>query len=98
MYPHNSFLQMAAELGIIGLTAFILLLASLFRSMFRELKKKRDSLILSVSCGILGFLVLSFFDTHLYALQLVSLFWFMMGFAVSLTRLEMNPQEESLQS
>ncbi|KPK99164.1 MAG: hypothetical protein AMJ95_00970 [Omnitrophica WOR_2 bacterium SM23_72] len=98
MYPHNSFLHMAAELGMIGLTAFILLLVSLFQLVFRELKKKHDALILSVSCGILGFLVLSFFDTHLYALQSVSLFWFMIGFTVSLTRLEMNPQEEFHQS
>jgi putative inorganic carbon (HCO3(-)) transporter len=88
IYPHNSFLQMAAETGIVGLVSFIWILVALFRLGFRILNKRKDPLLLGILAGILAFLVQSFFDTNLYALQLVVLFWFMVGFAVSITKIE----------
>jgi O-antigen ligase len=90
IYPHNSFLQMAAETGVIGLVSFVWILIVLFRSGFQTLSRKKDPLLLGILAGILAFLVQSFFDTNLYALQLVVLFWFMMGLAVAVMRLELD--------
>ena len=47
-------------------------------------KKYGNILLLGVMAGVLAFLVQSFFDTNLYSLQLVVLFWFMLGLGVSM--------------
>lgn len=102
MYAHNSYLQMAAETGIVGLTAFLWFVWAIFSRGVRLLRRlrrlamtestgrlamtdgKEYLLILGLMAGILGFLVNAFFDTTLYALRLVSLFWVMMGILVAL--------------
>lgn len=89
-YPHNSFLQMAAEAGVTGLTSFILILIVFFKWGFQILKKRRNQLLLGILSGILAFLVQSFFDTNLFSLQLVVLFWFMMGLAAAVMKLELG--------
>lgn len=89
IYPHNSYLQMAAEIGLLGLVAFFWVLFSFFRMGFQYLRKKKDYLVLGLLAGILGFLVHAFFDTHLYSLQLVVLFWFMLGFATALIKVRL---------
>ncbi|MGA2775482.1 MAG: O-antigen ligase family protein [Candidatus Omnitrophota bacterium] len=87
-YPHNSYLHMAAETGLLGLFAFFWFLFSFFRAGFRYFKKTKDYLILGLLSGILAFLVHAFFDTHLYSLQLVVLFWFMLGLTVAVIKLD----------
>ena len=79
---------MAAETGILGLFSFLWILVELFKLAIRTLKKKKDPLVLGLSAGILAFLVQSFFDTNLYALQMVVLFWFMLGFTVAVAKLD----------
>jgi len=89
-YPHNSFLQMAAETGIIGLISFIWMLTVMFRMGFRTLSREKNLLLLGILAGTLAFLIQSFFDTHLYSLQFVVLFWFMIGLTMAVIRLENN--------
>jgi len=88
IYPHNSYLHMAAEIGILGLLAFLWVLWRFFKQGFRMLTRLEDSnealLLLGIMAGLLAFLVQSFFDTNLFALRLVMLFWVMMGIGVSL--------------
>jgi len=91
---HNGFLQIAADTGIIGLTAFLLLIGSAFRSVFRYFKECSDPwykyLSLGLAGGLLAFLTHSFFDTNLQSLPLVTLFWFSLGIMMSLRG--MNPR------
>lgn len=84
-YAHNSFLQMAAETGILGLLSFLWVLFEYFRAGFNDLRQTSNSLILGLMTGILAFLVQSFVDTNLYALQLVVLFWFILGLTFAVT-------------
>jgi len=93
IYAHNSFLQMAAETGLIGLFAFFLVIFAFFISALSHLNKTRNPLVLGLAAGILGFLVQSFFDTNLYALQLVVLFWFSLGLTIAIIRLDQNEKE-----
>jgi putative inorganic carbon (hco3(-)) transporter len=86
-YPHNSFLQMAAETGLIGVVAFIALVAGVFQIGLQAFRARKDQLLLGLVAGGLGFLVQSFFDTNLFSLQLVVLFWFMLGLTVAVARL-----------
>ena len=88
MYPHNCYLQRAAETGLLGLFTFLWVLFIFFKTGLRHLKKRRDALVLGLLSGILAFLVQAFFDTHLYSLQLVVLFWFMLGLTIAVIKLE----------
>lgn len=83
IYPHNSYLQMAAETGLLGLFSFLAVLFAFFRIGLRYLSQKRDYLVLGVLSGVLAFLIHAFFDTHLYSLQLVVLFWYMLGLSIA---------------
>lgn len=89
-YSHNSFLQMAAETGVLGLVSFLSVLAAFFRMGWVSFTRKRDLLVLGLLSGILAFLVHGFFDSHLYALQLAVLFWFMMGLTVVVVRMQQD--------
>ena len=93
MYPHNSYLHMAAEVGILGLAAFLWLLWVIFARGWRLLRHFQclamtdDNdyiLILGLMAGLIGFLVHAFFDTTLYAIRLASIFWIMCGVLVAI--------------
>jgi O-antigen ligase len=86
IYPHNSFLQMLAETGIIGLAAFLLLLTYFFWTTVKRFMEENSFLVLGLACGVLGLLVQSFFDTHLYSLPFATIFWLMMGLTNSFTK------------
>lgn len=88
IYPHNSYLQMTAETGLLGLFAFLWVLFGFFKMGLRHLNEKKNSIALGLLAGISAFLVHAFFDTHLYALQLVVLFWFMLGLTVAVINID----------
>jgi len=89
-YPHNCYLHIAAETGILGLLAFLLVLWKFFKQGFKVvLSRINDNealLLLGVMAGVLATLVQSFFDTNLFALKLVTLFWVMLGIGTALIK------------
>jgi O-antigen ligase len=89
-YPHNSFLQKTAETGLLGLFAFLLVLFSFFMVSVRHilLYANNNTLVLGLLSGISAFLLHGFFESNLYALQLVVLFWFMLGLTMAVINLE----------
>jgi O-antigen ligase len=87
-YAHNCYLQIWAECGIFALLAFILFSAAVLGRAIRYYKKGHDFRLLSLICGIFGFLVHSLFDNQLYSLQLAIYFWLLLGLLVSMTRIE----------
>jgi len=80
-YPHNSYLHIAAEVGILGLLAFLWVLWSFFREGIKALLAscKERYLIIGIMAGVSATLVQSIFDTNLFALRLIVLFWIMLG-------------------
>jgi len=95
IYPHNCYLQMTAEIGLFGLLSFLWVLFVFFKMGFRYLAQKNDFLVLGLLSGILAFLVHAFFDTHLYSLQLVVLFWYMLGLTMAVVKLGNNSYQNS---
>lgn len=87
-YAHNCYIQLAVETGIAGLSAFLWIIAELFRKSIICLDRYwADNYNLTILAagllsGIFAFLVHSFFDTHLYSLQLSVYLWFMIGLHV----------------
>jgi len=82
-YAHNCFLQMAADIGILGLGAFlffvIVTLYSNIRKTFQNPHAFKNAYTFGLSLGVIAFLIHSFFDTNLYSLNLAALFWLSMG-------------------
>lgn len=78
-YAHNCFLQLWAEAGIIALAAFILFIIKTLNKGLVLYKKTKDSVFVILVCAITAYLCHSFFDTHLFSLQLAVLFWVLMG-------------------
>jgi O-antigen ligase len=74
---------MAAEIGILGLAIFLWFVFKLFRLGIYAVRETNDSLLLGLLAALLAFLTQSFFDVNLYALQLVTLFWFILGLTMA---------------
>lgn len=86
-YPHNCYLQMTAEVGFLGIGAFLWMIFILFKTSLQNLRKMNDPFLNAISVGLLsglfGFLVHSFFDTNFYSVQLGNLMWVVMGAIVA---------------
>jgi putative inorganic carbon (hco3(-)) transporter len=79
---HNSYLQVAAELGIVGLLGFLAILASALAASFRAARvfavtrdRELELLSLGLFLGTLGMLIAYFFATNQYEKQL----WLMLA-------------------
>jgi len=82
-YAHNCYLQIWAETGIFALLSFFGFVIAILSLGIKNFIKTHDYIALGLSCAIFGFLVHSFFDNHLYSLQLAVLFWFLAGMLIA---------------
>ena len=82
-YAHNCYLQIAAELGILGFLAFLAILGAVFREARNWLWEPRNKEVYLIAqglgWGLAMFLVHSFFDVNFYSLQLSGLFWYILS-------------------
>lgn len=88
MYAHNMYLQMAAEIGLIGLTIFIWLLFALLAEMRNIYRSLNDYylkvVILSLSACVMAFLVNGLTESSLYYSRVAMIFWYLAGISLSL--------------
>ncbi|MCX5667115.1 MAG: O-antigen ligase family protein [Candidatus Omnitrophica bacterium] len=100
MYSHNSYLQMWSEIGIFGLLAFLSIIFAVLRITLRDMRKKMQKgleglILLGLTAGYIAFLIQSGLDTNLFSLKLITLFWVMTAYLVSLNKyLEEEKVEE----
>jgi O-antigen ligase len=87
-YAHNCYLQMAADIGSVGLASFLGFVALLLIGAARSLSSLKGGfcypLQLGLITGISAYLVHSFFDTSLYSLNLAALFWIVAGLSAAI--------------
>jgi len=97
VYPHNCYLQMTAETGILGLGSFLWVLFVLFRRTCKNLRTMKDeflsTILVGALSGLFGYLVHSFFDTNFYSVQLGNLMWIMMGLIVAIQSKSVNQEK-----
>lgn len=91
-YAHNCYIQMAADIGLVGLLSFILFAGAVIARALRSLRKiGEDSfywpLVFGTVLGLTAFLVHSAVDTNLYSLPLAALFWMTAGLLMSMIKI-----------
>jgi O-antigen ligase/Tfp pilus assembly protein PilF len=96
---HNEYLQLWAEMGIVGLGIFIWLIISYFRFGLKILRKIKDEyrqgIIIGLMGAIMAVLVDGIFGFPLHLPATIVLFWLALGLtvAVGLLKDEVNAQE-----
>lgn len=88
-YAHNSYLQMWAEIGILGLLVFLMIPLIVLVKAFTRIKAKikitpEGIIFLGSVTGYISFLVHSAVDNNLYSLVLTTLFWVFTAYIISL--------------
>jgi O-antigen ligase len=88
---HNQYIQLAAELGTVGLVVYLMLLVEGIRISYKMYSKANDAEFRFLGMGFLGFWiwysVQSFFVNHLFADKYSMMFWIMVGSNAGLYRL-----------
>lgn len=91
-YAHNSYLQMASEIGIFGLLVFLYLLVNLFkgwRGFYSKIDDNFEKIAsLGIFTGVFAFLIHGLTETNLYYPKIATLFWFQAGLLASLIYLK----------
>lgn len=90
VYAHNNFLQMAGDIGLIGLAMFLWLLFRLFKNIIKLYKKFGDPYlkiaILSLSASLMAFLVNGMTETSMYYSRISMIFWYLVGFSLAFNK------------
>lgn len=91
-YAHNSILQMAAEVGMIGLFCFLMTMIKLFKEGYTKLINGLDDKFISIVSlgsltGALALFIQSISDTSFQSLQLSALFWYLAGLSMAGVRM-----------
>lgn len=89
-HAHNLYLQIASELGIVGICVFLFMVLYFFKMTLNTYKNismwEIRSLAIAVAAGIGAFLVQSLTDYTWYNYRITLLFWMVLGLATSLYR------------
>ena len=92
LHAHNLFLQIFLETGIIGLLAFLAILACFFRTQFSFMRNTSDHrrriLSAAMASAVIGFLIQGMFDHALYSYRVMLIFYLYLGIANSITEAE----------
>lgn len=92
-HPHNVFLRWWFEYGLIGISAYLYIIASTFRKALKCVKVMKkdkwnedDRLLLSLSTGFLASLIASMVDSPFHHPQVIILFWMFIAYQLILIR------------
>jgi len=88
--PHNAFLQIYFEMGVVGLTSFLLIVAAIaFKLIYRSRADFAGSFVMLTMC--VGYMVVFYSDNLLDYLQFQWFFWFTLGSVCASTRFAVYP-------
>jgi putative inorganic carbon (HCO3(-)) transporter len=89
---HNYFLQIGAELGVVGLVVFLYLIVIIFRTAFIGLKKTNERywkfILLGILSGIFGFLLTCLAQHPLLLIEIQFIFWLFVSLIFMVTDLK----------
>lgn len=86
--PHNAYVQMLVEKGILGLLIFIFIIGKVFTGLYKNALKNKDGYYLGILAGGISLLIYGFFHEILPD----RMFWIAIGLAAALSQ----PQDERI--
>ena len=97
-HAHNTFLEIFAEGGIIGLLVFLYMIFSILKNANLYLAKSDDKYIKYLGAGaiasLFGILANGMTEHILYMPRIIFTFWILIGIIVSLIRISKNEKLE----
>ncbi len=98
MYAHNSYLQMGAEMGLLGLFLYLFFIAlllgrSAYAFMAHETSEQTRLFGFALIAGVAGLLVNCLFESCLQSTQLRTLFWSLTGTACAMATYATTPRK-----
>ncbi len=91
---HNYFLQIAAELGIVGLALFVWVLSAAWRQIWNT-QSRRDPVVIGATAGLAAFLITCLTGHPVLVREVAYPFWMTLGLAVALADPHRQPIEET---
>jgi len=95
---HNEYLQLGAELGMLGLGIFLWLLITYFNYGIKLLKRLKDEykqgILIGLMGGVVAVLIDGIFGFPLHLPATIVLFWLFIGLVVSLNHSENHAEQE----
>ncbi len=97
-YAHNQYLQVAAELGLVGLAVFAAVLVRLFLALRRGLAGRSErpfeaAVGAGVGAGLVGYLILGGLESSLFYGRGSLIFWMMAGLLMAIEALVARPRD-----
>ncbi|MDD3190578.1 MAG: O-antigen ligase family protein [Candidatus Pacebacteria bacterium] len=90
IYAHNLYLDLGAELGIFALLAWVLLICVTVYELYIFGRRSKDAITSRIALGLIGSLIWysahSFFDTSIYAPNILAIFMVVLSLAVLVIR------------
>ena len=92
-HPHNNFMKVASEGGIIGLLAFVGLYAYFFRRFYLQFRQEK---FMNISAGLTAFIILAALqlegltDTNMNQVPLMREFWLIAGMMLAIEQMRKN--------
>ena len=91
-HAHNTFLEVAAEIGIPGLIVFLFFLFIIFKYGILKIYNSQDRYIKVLGAGVIsglaGVLLHGLVENVLYIPRIIITFWMMISFILTLVRIE----------
>ena len=90
LHAHNVFLQIAVEMGILGLLAFLWLLFLFFKDILSQRQEDRYLKVVSIGfcAGIIAIFITSLFHDVFHSRQIATLTWYIIGMVVASLRVK----------
>lgn len=79
--PHNDFLRVGAELGLVGLALFLWILTDAAKRIWQTLKNRGDARVAGLAAGLVAFLVTCLVSNPLMLRDVSFAFWIALGLA-----------------
>jgi O-antigen ligase len=93
--PHNDFLRVAGELGLVGLGLFLWILTPAAVRIYQALWTASDPLLAGLAAGIVAFLITSMVSNPLMLREVSYAFWIALGLAVGRSATMQNSSARS---
>ena len=82
-HSHNTYLQVAVEVGLLGLFSLLLYLGSVYKGTMGLALRRQDrfhrSLLSAAAASLTGMLVFGLFESIIYLPKIIILFWLVLG-------------------